>query len=426
MKSLILALIVCGLSAVALSQAAENVRRFGAAGDGKKDDTAALQAALDHSRSIHIPDGTYLISCDAPANKTWTSGGLSPQSDSTVTFAPRAILKCQPSKTGHYVALRLKDVNHVTISGGTLDGNRTAAAATAPANTEWGFGIGCWGCQHVTLRNITAQNFWGDGFYFAASKDTGQTSQDIQAHELRAKGNRRNGASFISVTGWKCVHCRFELTAGTAPQAGVDIEPGRAGVVRDWECNDCEFTKNAVYGVAVGGYSGPLIDDVRLIGGRAEFNGQASSSGNNYGGAGIQISNHPGEKALLRVEVSRMVIANNGPKANGIQISNGLEGSVNIHHNDIYGNGDETDDQVTILTSTGVSLLNNTIRTESGGPPRARWGLLENGDKSSRVRGNQWCNAGTKGNLSSYASTGLEYSENSECSATSGKSTGKR
>jgi hypothetical protein len=424
MKSLVLAFIVCGSSAIAFSQPSENVHRFGAVGDGKRDDTAALQAALNHSRSIFIPEGTYLISCDAPTDKTWTSGGLLPQSNSSITIARHAVIKCAPNSSGHYVALRLKDVNHVTISGGTLDGNRDSASA--PATTEWGFGIGCWGCQHVVLKDITAQNFWGDGFYIAASRDTGQTSQDIQARALRAIHNRRNGASFISVTGWKCVDCVFELTAGTAPQAGVDIEPGRAGVVRDWECNNCEFTRNAIYGIAVGGYSGPLIDDVRLIGGRAEFNGQASSHGDNYGGAGIQISNHPGEKALLRVEVSRMVIAHNGPKANGIQISNGLDSTVSIHHNDIFGNGDETDDQVTILTSSGVSLLGNTIRSEAGGAPRARYGLAENANKNSHVRGNQWCNAGAKGNLSSYASTGLEYAENAECSASTAKSSERK
>jgi len=251
-----------------ISKQIADVRCFGAAGDGKTDDTGAIEAAFQASHSIRVPDGVYLINCDATPDKTWVSGGILPQSDSTINFAPHAVLKCKPNRTGHYVALRLKDVTNIHIVGGTLDGSRDSVSAP---NTEWGFGIGCWGCQHITLESVTAINFWGDGFYFNSSSDHGHTvpASDIQAKRLVARNNRRNGASFISVLGWKCVECRFEFTAGTAPQAGVDIEPGGDGIVRDWECDNCEFTNNGAYGIAVGGFSGPLIENVKLIGGRA-------------------------------------------------------------------------------------------------------------------------------------------------------------
>lgn len=42
--------------------AAVNVKDFGAVGDGTTDDTAAIQAAIDASNHIFIPDGHYLVS----------------------------------------------------------------------------------------------------------------------------------------------------------------------------------------------------------------------------------------------------------------------------------------------------------------------------------------------------------------------------
>jgi hypothetical protein len=63
--------IACGLVRVASAQPASsgalNVRNFGAKGDGKTDDTAAIQTAIDaaiyvEKRALYLPGGRYLIS----------------------------------------------------------------------------------------------------------------------------------------------------------------------------------------------------------------------------------------------------------------------------------------------------------------------------------------------------------------------------
>lgn len=381
----------------------------GPKGDGVSNDTAALQSMLNSSLTVFVPKGTYLITCDSTPDKKWASGGLAPRSNSRIVLAPGAVIKCTPNKTGHYVVFRLKDVDHVSISGGVLDGNRDAVVAP---KTEWGFGIGCFGCEYLTLENVTAENFWGDGFYLGTSPDSHKPALAIHARGLVAKNNRRNGASFVDAVQFSCRECRFQDSGGTDPQAGVDIEPGGFGTVKQWECINCEFLHNAGTGIDVDGFSGTRIEDIRIDGGRAESNGLGAKMGNNYGGAGVRISNHNADKTLIGpVEVSHMKIANNRTRANGLQIIDVQEGTVKIHDNDIIDNGDETDDQVALVNTVGVECFKN--RVSSTGTP-ARHGFFDNSGIRTHLHDNSFCHAG-KDNVSTYQTKEQDHSNNTEC-----------
>jgi polygalacturonase len=64
-----------------------SAKDFGAAGDGKADDTAAIQRAIDECREVFFPAGTYVVSDTlrlrpdtGRANRdrcsTWWAGGI--------------------------------------------------------------------------------------------------------------------------------------------------------------------------------------------------------------------------------------------------------------------------------------------------------------------------------------------------------------
>ena len=57
---LFLSLLTAGLFAAESTPAMRNVRDYGAAGDGKTLDTAAIQRAIDDGGIVHFPAGTYL------------------------------------------------------------------------------------------------------------------------------------------------------------------------------------------------------------------------------------------------------------------------------------------------------------------------------------------------------------------------------
>lgn len=66
---------------------------FGAKGDGKTDDTAAIQAALDASSFVFIPDGTYMIDASYQGYASVGEGGIKPNNGQTIIMSKNATLK---------------------------------------------------------------------------------------------------------------------------------------------------------------------------------------------------------------------------------------------------------------------------------------------------------------------------------------------
>lgn len=114
----------------ALAASGGNVRDFGAVGDGKTDDTAAIQRAIDAGGAVRFPSGTYL------------TGSVYLKSDGGLDLEPGAVIKAHPdlSKwprrdclTIHQAMVRddfsglhlicAVGVTNVFIRGGTVDGN---------------------------------------------------------------------------------------------------------------------------------------------------------------------------------------------------------------------------------------------------------------------------------------------------------------
>lgn len=243
-----------------------DVRKLGAKGDGRTDDTAAIQAALNKAAgsgaTVLVPDGTYLI--DA-ARSLRITGEL------TLRMGAASILQAIPNEQTNYDVIQVNGASDVTIVGGRLQGER---AEHRGSKGEWGMGISINGGRNIVIEGTAARDFWGDGFYVSGA------ARNVKFCSVIAENNRRQGMSIIAVDGMTVQDSTFRGTNGTSPQAGLDIEPNAGDAVNDVRILRSRFLDNRGYGIQF--YQGAAGSSIRQV----TIDGNIVS-GNNRGGMRI-------------------------------------------------------------------------------------------------------------------------------------------
>ena len=202
-----------GCAKPAASPLVVNVRQKGAKGDGRTDDTAALQAAFDKvagtGGTVLVPDGVYMV--DAASQRR-----LKIKNDTTLKLTAGATIKAIPNGAQDYALLTIAGSSNVTVTGGTLEGDRSQHTDKAG---EWGMGLSIVeGAKNVTVSGVTSKEMWGDGFYLGSA-------QGVAFCAVVSDHNRRQGLSVIEVDRLEVTNSVFRNTQGTRPSAGIDLEP---------------------------------------------------------------------------------------------------------------------------------------------------------------------------------------------------------
>ena len=165
--------------------------------------------------------GPIDITIDAAARIRGRQGITVPSGTSWVMH-PETRIRALPNAATHYTILDITDVENIKIAGNgaRIIGDRYAHGSS---EGEWGFGVSLRGARNVYLRDLVVEDCWGDSFYIGSGKL--KYCQDIVLENTKSFRARRNGLSLISARGFasRC-HESFD-TGGTAPQAGIDIEP---------------------------------------------------------------------------------------------------------------------------------------------------------------------------------------------------------
>ena len=89
---------------------------------------------------------------------------------------------------------------------------------------EWRMGLALRGVKNVRVEGLRAESSGGDGFYISGGR-TREWSEDVVVKDCVAEDNHRQGMSVISAVNLTVENCRFAKTGGTAPEAGLDLEP---------------------------------------------------------------------------------------------------------------------------------------------------------------------------------------------------------
>ena len=223
---------------VSIGSTTINVKTKGALGNGQHDDTAAFQAAINALPSsggtVTVPAGTYMIDALRSINM---------RSHTRLKLDPNAQLVAIPNSSTRYHVIKAWNVNNVEITGGRIVGERAKHRGTTG---EWGYGINIQASNRVNVRDVHLSNFWGDGMWIGAigRQETAVVSTDVTLNNVTSTNNRRQGLSIGPADRVYVVNSTFSNSNGTAPQAGIDLEPMGQGDTRNIRIENTVITGN--------------------------------------------------------------------------------------------------------------------------------------------------------------------------------------
>jgi hypothetical protein len=185
-----------------------DVRDFGARGDRTTLDTLAFQQALgEGDRTVKVPAGDYLISkLEIPSN-------------TVLMLEPGVTLRDSGELSAIESLIDIRSEN-VRIIG---QGARVIADRSDYTTGEFRHGVLIFGARNIDIAGLESSSHGGDGFYIGGPAATPST--DISITGCSADNNRRQGMSIVSGVKVFVADCELTNTRGTAPEAGIDLEP---------------------------------------------------------------------------------------------------------------------------------------------------------------------------------------------------------
>lgn len=202
---------------------ADDIKSYGAKGNGVANDTAAVKAFLASGGNLIVSEGTYMI--DASVYNV--------VSNTHLTFAGKAKFKLRPHAVDAYSMLQVKDADNVTIQDAWLDGSKDKNTFPGGGG-EWGHGIDVLNSTRVHLDRPVTYNTWGDGIYIGHNYwgESLKVTEDVVVTDAFVDGARRNGISVCGGLNIKILRPHIKNIRGTNPMAGIDIEPEGMGGVK--------------------------------------------------------------------------------------------------------------------------------------------------------------------------------------------------
>lgn len=199
----------------------------GARGDGRSDDTRALQAAMDATPSggrLQLRRGA-VYRVDTNVRPSWQGyGGLRMKRGVTLDLNGGE-LRALPTRHNEGAVVQAHLTGGWSIVGpGKITGERSIHAGRGG---EWGHGVAVFASSDWTIGpDVEVADCWGDGIYVGnAGHRPGTFCERFLINDVTVRDCRRNGISIVAGRDGEIRASRISNITGTPPQAGIDLEP---------------------------------------------------------------------------------------------------------------------------------------------------------------------------------------------------------
>ncbi len=215
------------------------------------DATDALQTSIDAgARRVRVPF------MGAP----WVIRPVRLRSNLELVFEPGVIVlaKAGEFRGGGDCLFRAVDCTNILVrgAGATLRMRKKDYQNPPYTRAEWRMGLSFTGCKDVTVEGLRIESTGGDGIYIGSS-GARRWCENVTVRNCACVDNHRQGISVISAVHLLIEDCILSGTEGTAPAAGIDMEPDEPDErLVDCVIRNCMVTDNDGNGMLV--YLKPL------------------------------------------------------------------------------------------------------------------------------------------------------------------------
>ena len=206
------------------------------------DATNAIQSAITSgAQTVLIP---YV-------GQEWTVRPLFLVSNQEILFEPGVVLM---AKEGAFRGVRDcllsgDEVTNVTLRGyqAVLRMRKADYTSSGYSTSELRHVLSLRGVDNVQVLGLSLQSSGGDGIYLGPTEDDRRIAcHNVVIRDCECHDNYRQGISVISAEKLSIVNSTVSGTIGTAPQAGIDLEPSHPrDLMVDIEVKDCTAIGNA-------------------------------------------------------------------------------------------------------------------------------------------------------------------------------------
>jgi hypothetical protein len=205
--------------------------------------TEALQRALDD------PTAKRIVVRDM-GTPWYVDRTVFMRSNKTIVFRPGVVVQAKP---GSFLDNTRPMIRAVLVENVKFIGQGDGAErATFRMNKqeyntlEFGHALDISGVTNFHVQGLRFTGAGGDGLYIAGAAPAGKSySENGIVRDIVADNNRRQGLSILSVKDLVVEDSVFQNTKGTAPSAGIDLEPDQASErLQNIQFNNLEFRNN--------------------------------------------------------------------------------------------------------------------------------------------------------------------------------------